>query len=204
MRKKSNECHKVVIPRFLAFVIDCFLVSMLVSLISYPFLDFDAIDVLNQSFNQISTDYVNKVIDAEVYISSATSIFYRLAKKQGLYSLMLIFFNIMYFVVYQFYNKGQTIGKKLMKIKVVSYDSKELSIDNYIFRSAIVNSIIIDMIIFGLDIFASEQVWFVGVGLIGGIEYILLFICTIMIILKKDGRGLHDLISNTKVIRCGK
>lgn len=204
MRKKSNECHKVVIPRFLAFVIDCFFVSMLVSLISYPFLDFDAIDVLNQSLNQISTDYVNKVIDAEVYISSATSIFYRLAKKQGLYSLMLIFFNIMYFVVYQFYNKGQTIGKKIMKIKVVSYDSKELSMDNYIFRSAIVNSIIVDMIIFALVIFASEQVWFVGVGLIGGIEYVLLFICTIMIILKKDGRGLHDLISNTKVVRSGK
>lgn len=204
MKKKNNESCKVVMPRFLAFIIDCFFISMLVSIFSYPFLDFDAIDILNQNFNQISTDYLNKVIDVDVYISSATSIFYRLARKQGMYSLMLIFFNILYFVVYQFYNKGQTIGKKLMKIKVVSYDSKELSMDNYIFRTSIVNSIIIDMIIFAFVIFASEQVWFVGVGLIGAIEYIFLFICSFMIIFGKEGRGLHDLISNTKVVRCGK
>ena len=204
MRKKSSKNFKVVISRFLAFIIDCFLISMLVSLISYPFLDFDTIDILNQSFNQISTDYINRVIDVEAYISSATSIFYRLAKKQGLYSLMLILFNILYFVVYQFYNDGQTIGKKLMKIKVVSYDSKKLTMDNYIFRASIVNSIVIDMIIFAFVIFASEKVWFVGVGLVGAIEYIFLFICSFMIIFGKDCRGLHDLISNTKVIRCGK
>ena len=59
-------------------------------------------------------------------------------------------------------------------------------------------------IIFAFVIFASEKVWFVGVGLVGAIEYIFLFICSFMIIFGKDCRGLHDLISNTKVIRCGK
>lgn len=204
MKKKNKEDNALFIQRFFAFIFDILLVSILVSVVCTPFLDYDAIQILNENANKILVDYANDVINTETYISSVTSIFYRLAKKQGLISLMLIFFNILYFVVYQFYNKGQTFGKKLMKIKVISNDSKELTMDNYILRSSIVNSIILDMVIFAFVIFANEDVWFFGTGIVGAIDYILLFVCGLMVILNKNGRGLHDLVGNTKVIRCRK
>ena len=135
-----------------------------------------------------------------------------------LFSLLHLLLNLLYMLVfqdyivapfaqilvYQFYNKGQTLGKKLFKIKVVSNDFKELTMDNYIYRSFIINSLLIDIIIFSLMIFASETIWLIGVGMLEVINYILLFICGFMVIFNKDGRGLHDLLGNTKVIQCRK
>ena len=200
MVKKNN----LFIPRFLAFILDIFIVSTIVSFVSMPFVDYESINNLSDSASQIMIDYAEDEIDLDTYISSATSILYRLARKQGILFLATLFFSIMYFVVYQFYNKGQTLGKKLFKIKVVSNDFKELTMDNYIYRSFIINSLLIDIIIFSLMIFASETIWLIGVGMLEAINYILLFICGFMVIFNKDGRGLHDLLGNTKVIQCRK
>lgn len=201
MKKKDSSNKGLFIQRLLAFIFDVFLISTIVSFVCMPFLDYDSIENLSENATQVFADYNEGKIDTETYISSASSILYRLAKKQGLMSLVTIFLNVLYFVVYQFYNKGQTIGKKLLGIKIVSNDSKELTMNNYIYRSFLVNSVLADIIIFAFVIFASETVWFNGVGVIGAINYTLLFICGLMVVLNKEGRGLHDLVGNTKVIQ---
>ena len=203
MNKKRTK-RGLFMQRLLAFAIDIFLVSFLASLLCMPFLDYDSIDTLKENASQIMVDYEDGNIDTETYISSANSILYRLAQKQGPLTLATIFLNILYFVVYQFYYKGQTLGKKLLRIKVVSADSKELTMNNYIYRSFIINSVLTDIIIFTFVVFASQQVWFAGTLMFAAINYIILFVCAVMIIFSKDGRGLHDLVGNTKVIECSK
>ncbi len=204
MKRKDNSNKALFIQRVLAFAFDIFIVSIVVSFVCMPFLDYDSINNLNENADQILVDYSEGSIDTDTYIDSASSILYRLAKKQGIMSLATIFLNLLYFVVYQFHNKGQTLGKKLLGIKVVSNNSKDLIMNNYIYRSFIINSVVADMLVFAFVIFASEAVWFNGAGIIGVINYTLLFICGLMVILSKDGRGLHDLVGNTKVIQCRK
>ena len=106
--------------------------------------------------------------------------------------------------IYQFYFNGQTLGKKILGIKVVSNDSKPLTIDNYIYRSFIVNSILFNIITFSFVVFASKEVWLVGISVFGLLNYLVLFICLLMIIFNKDGRGLQDLVGNTKVVLSSK
>lgn len=202
--KKNRTKRGLFMQRLLAFTIDIFLVSFLASLLCMPFLDYDSIDTLRENASQIMVDYEEGNIDIETYISSARSILYRLAQKQGPLILATIFLNILYFVVYQFYYKGQTLGKKLLRIKVVSADSKELTMNNYIYRSFVINSVLTDIIIFTFVVFASQRVWFGGTFIFASINYIVLFLCAVMVIFSKDGRGLHDLIGNTKVIECSK
>ena len=115
MVKKNN----LFIPRFLAFILDIFIVSTIVSFVSMPFVDYESINNLSDSASQIMIDYAEDEIDLDTYISSATSILYRLARKQGILFLATLFFSIMYFVVYQFYNKGQTLGKNFLKLKLL-------------------------------------------------------------------------------------
>lgn len=204
MKKKNNSSNGLFVQRMFAFIFDVVIVSFVVSFICMPFIDYESINNLSESAGQIMVDYSQGNIDTNAYISSACSIFYRLAKKQGFISLVTIFFNILYFVVYQFYKDGRTLGKKLFGIKIVSNDSSKLTMNNYIYRAFVINSVLIDMIIFAFVVFASQKVWFAGALGFGVLNYIILFICFLMIVFSKDGRGLHDLLGNTKVIQCRK
>lgn len=201
MKGKSSNDKNLFVNRLLAFIFDIFLVSIIASFISMPFLDYDSIDNLTENASQVLIDYSEGNMNEETYISSAGSILYRLAKKQGPLTLTVIFLNILYFVVFQFYNKGQTVGKSLLKIKIVSNDSKNLTMDNYVYRALLINSILADMIVFAFMVFLSQELWLNSVVIFVVINYMILFICGLMVILNKDGRGLHDLVGNTKVVQ---
>ena len=124
-----------------------------------------------------------------------------MARKNGVVSLISLFLSVLYFICFQFYKNGQTIGKNIMKIKVVSNDDQSLNINNYIFRSLIIDSIFVDMIVLCFVIFANREVYFYGVGMIEFIQYMVILISAFMVMFRKDSRGLHDLVANTKVIR---
>ena len=95
---------------------------------------------------------------------------YTIARKNGFVSLITIVINILYFVVFQLYNKGQTIGKELMKIKVIS-DTDELTMNQMIFRSFIANSILLDIITFMFMLSNSRMTYFTGIAIFGTIQY---------------------------------
>lgn len=198
---KNDSDKALFINRFIAFILDIAIISSIASLVSYPFLDFESIDKLSKSSDSIIEKYTAGEIDASTYMTEVKGISYQLAQKQGVVSLMTLFLSVLYFVVYQYYNNGQTIGKKLMKIKVVSSDDKTLSMNSFIFRSLIINSILVDMISFAIVIFGNEDVYFYGVATCGLIKYILLLICGFMVMWSKSGMGLHDKIAHTAVVK---
>ena len=88
-----------------------------------------------------------------------------------------------------------------MKIKVVSSTDKEITMNSFIFRSLIVNSILVDMISFAIVIFGNETAYFYGVAICGIIKYTLLLICGFMVMWSKSGLGLHDRIAHTTVVK---
>lgn len=201
---KTNEENKsnkaLFIQRLLAFFIDVFIVSIVASIIAFPFLDNESLTKLNDSSNEVFQKYENGEISDKVYFTESMNISYQSAKKNGLLVLITIFLEILYFVVYQFYKGGQTIGKKLLKIQVVSTD-KELTMNQMIIRSLIVDSILLDMIVMALVIFASKSVYLYGSLSFEVIQYIILFISCLMVMFSKSGRGIHDRLTHTEVIR---
>lgn len=189
------------VQRFIAFLLDIFILSSIASLISYPFLDAKSIDKLNKNSSEVIEKYTTGEIDMDTYVDEVKGISYQLSQKQGVVSLVTLFLAVLYFIVYQYYNDGQTIGKKLMKIKVVSSTDKEITMDSFIFRSLIVNSILVDMISFAIVIFGNETAYFYGVAICGIIKYTLLLICGFMVMWSKSGMGLHDRIAHTTVVK---
>ena len=147
------------VQRFLAFLLDIVLVSVVASFISYPFLDMDSIQKLNESSVEVMENYTNGKIDEKEYFNESSTISYELARKQGVNTLVIIFLNILYFVVYQIKNNGQTLGKQILKIRVVDSSNRDLSMNQMIFRSLIINSILIDMVAFGILIFSKQNIY---------------------------------------------
>ena len=199
MKAKGEKA--LFVQRFIAFLLDIFILSSIASLISYPFLDAKSIDKLNKNSSEVIEKYTTGEIDMDTYVDEVKGISYQLSQKQGVVSLVTLFLAVLYFIVYQYYNIGQTIAKKLMKIKVVSSTDKEITMDSFIFRSLIVNSILVDMISFAIVIFGNETAYFYGVAICGIIKYTLLLICGFMVMWSKSGLGLHDRIAHTTVVK---
>ena len=102
--------------------------------------------------------------------------------------------------MFQYYFNGQTLGKKITKLKVVSHNEKKLSILNYLFRSLVVNEVVINVISLLCLIFMSKNNYISYNRIIYVITYMLEMVIMFMIVFDKNNRGLHDYISNTKVI----
>ena len=138
----------------------------------------------------------------EDYYISYSDVYYKTTRNTGIISIVTILFEITYFVVFQLYNKGQTLGKKIMKIRVVSNDG-ELFMNQMIYRSLLSNLILMHLLTFILMLFCPKNIFFVLSFSIEIIQYLIMFVSVIMISSKKSGCAIHDKLAHTKVIREG-
>lgn len=200
-KKEMKKENALFSQRLVAYLFDVIIVSMVVSFITFPFYDNTSVEKLSRNNSELVEKYMNKEIDTNTYFLESVDISYEVARKNGVVSLVTIFLNVLYFVCFQFKNNGQTIGKKLMHIQVVSNDDKEFTINNMIFRSMIINSVLVDILAFACMLFANKTVSFFLSGFFGICGCLLILISLFMVIFSKESRGLHDIIANTKVVK---
>lgn len=197
----KNESTKATFgQRLCAFIIDVFIVTMITSLIASPFVDIKTINKLKDSYEEVCEKYLNLEINTKTYIDEAMPLVYQTAREDGILSFVLIFFMILYYIVYPYYNKGKTIGKNLMKIKIVSKNG-ELTMNQLVVRALLINSILLELILFSLVIFSPVDIYFYGTIIFDLMQYLFIFISALMVMFSKQKRGLHDLISRCEVIR---
>lgn len=202
VKSVTKDEKALFIQRLAAFVLDILIVSFVASLLTYPFLDMDSIQKLDDSSTEVAEKFFSQDISEKEYISESIGISYELARQQGLLSLVTIFLNVLYFVVFQIYNNGQTLGKQLLKIKIVGRDGEALTVNQMIFRAAIINSILISMINFAILIFANQYVYFYAVAVLELIHFMVIAISGFMVMFGKRRQGIHDLIAHTDVVKC--
>lgn len=162
---------------------------------------------MGEEYNKRSDDYTNVIlkyssgeITSDKYIEDSKDISYDVNKLGVSISIIMLAVTTIYFVVVQYYNNGQTIGKKIMKLKIEPYSDKKLTMNNFLIHSVIVNSILLNLISIVMIVFVSKDVY---LNIYDYISYIftgLNIIILVMILYRKDGRGLHDILANTKVI----
>ena len=187
------------VRRLGAYIIDYVILVILISLISSPFVDSAKTRTIEKESNEIVEKYQTGEISADEYVQRYTSVYYNLSRTTGVVTFFTIIIDVLYFVVFQLYNKGQTIGKVLLKVKVIS-DDGNLSMNQMIFRALIAYMILSNIINFALITFASKSIY-TGVSIcISMIQYIVMFISVIMAT-TKDGRTIHDRLTHTRVVK---
>ena len=191
------------LKRILAYIIDIFLVSHVASLIS-------TIEVINpyyakyeETFNEyqdLLSDYQDEKLTAEEFKEKVVPVNYDLTKYNVVTNGLTVILTIAYFGIYQGLANGQTIGKRFMKLRVVSNNDKKLNPGNFLLRCIILNSIIF-RILNMVGVYFLNAVKFNNYSnVIFYIEGFVEIIIFVMVMLRSDGRGLHDIICNTKVV----
>ena len=125
---------------------------------------------------------------------------YELMKINYIPSIITIICTLLYFVVFGYFCNGQTFGKKMLQIQVVSKENKKANILKLLLRTVVLTGIITNslnlILLFvinkGAYLLANEYITMAS----GIIEMTILF----MVLYRKDKRGLHDMIAGTKVI----
>ncbi len=119
-------------------------------------------------------------------------------------SLITIITTLLYFGVIQYFLKGQTVGKKLLNLQVVSASKKEINILNYILRSLIINNVLLNSVGIIFLAYSSKKVYLKVDSTLSLLVSIVEAITIFLVMTREDKRGLHDLLFNTKVISLGK
>lgn len=115
-------------------------------------------------------------------------------------SIITIITTLLYFGVIQYILKGQTVGKKLLNLQVVSASKKELNIINYILRSLIINNVLLNAIGLIFLAYSSKKIYLQADSTLSLLVSIVEAITIFLVMTREDKRGLHDLLFNTKVI----
>ena len=189
-------------PRVLAYIVDVILVGIVITLLGYvlPVGVHENYDIFQEEAKIVQLKFLNHEISAQEYVHQSGLISYDMDNAAVISYIVEIVCIILYFIVFQFFYGGQTIGKKIMGIKVVGIDEKPLTINDFIYRSMILNAVLVNILTIILVLFMKREFYFYVNLPLQFIQTVLLLITIFMVLFRKDGRGLHDMVGHTKVV----
>ena len=153
--------------------------------------------VTKKELNKVKKEY-NDAKDK--YEKKSKTYTYKLAKYSVFSTSISIVITLLYFGVCQFLLKGQTIGKKILKLRVVKNKEGNLCIFNYLLRCFILNSIWANLIlVVGINLLNAGSYYTLNYY-VSNVLYIMELVILMTVFMNKDSRGLHDIIAGTKVI----
>ena len=196
----------IVLKRVMAYIIDVLIFSIVLT----PIINWSVINPYVDEYTENYSEYTELVeqanageIDTETdeYKDKIVDLNYNINKYKVISSSISVVGFLLYFAVLQWALKGQTIGKRIMRIRVVANnEDKKLNVGNYILRSLILNNIIFSIIlIIGVYIFKAPGYYTLSM-VVSYLQLLVMSLIMLMVVLRKDYRGLHDFVAGTKVI----
>lgn len=192
------------LKRFVAYLVDIMIVGFVATALSSisalnPYYDdyIEASDSFNETIESIDDDNVISVVTSDLFTEQLQSTL-KYSVCTTIISLVCYF---LYFVGFQKWNKNQTLGKKLMKIKVVNEDGSEnISVVEYTARTIILYNLLFTTIGICAAFYLTGKSFLITFLVVSIIGYIITYAGYLMILIRKDGRGLHDIMGLTKVV----
>ncbi len=183
--------------RIFAYMIDYFIILLVLSFITA---NINVGSDITEKVNNLTNEYKNGNITIEEYNEEALPLNYELTKRKLPVNVITCVIIIGYYIVFAYFNKGQTLGKKICKIRVVNDKGERASIWNILIRSLFIYGIITTLYSLISINFLDIESFNYSVSVVSVIESLFIVISLLMMLYKKDGRGLHDIIAKTKVI----
>ena len=189
--------------RLTAYIIDVIIISLITSIIftSIPTNNKE----LEKQLSSLQDEVLSNNITYEEFVDEYQDLYYKNKKDTMTQSTITLTITIAYFVIFQYMNKGQTIGKKILHLRVVDNNTeKPLSIFKGLIRSLLIWNILSGTLGIVLIYILNKESYITSYLIISSLESIFIFITAMFTLYRKDNRGLHDIIINSKVIIEGK
>ena len=197
--------RKPTIRRLFAYIIDIVIVALIASALAStkylnPYIkEYKEADAKYQSIvNEAAKD--TKKAQELINSDELKELTYDMSKAGVFVSIYTVVISGLYFVCFQYYTKGKTLGKLVTKIEIVSENKDELKITQLLKRSVIINSLATSTILVILMFALSKSGYMNYSRYVQLLDYSLILLCIGFVLYREDGRGLHDLFGVTRVI----
>lgn len=189
---------KIFFKRILAYIIDCVILFFAMLVVNLFIPTFGDVEELNTRLTTSMESYTSGELTVDEFLEESEDISYDIMKATYISSIAGIVVYLLYFVVFQAYNNGQTLGKKWLKLQVVKTDDSNVDMNSLLRRSLFPYGILVNFILVVALLFASKHAYLSINTILSNIQMIIIFITIIMMFMKD--RGIHDYLANTKVI----
>jgi|GEM_PF-2391512 len=189
------------LKRFFAYVIDYIIITVIASCLSaIPLINTNIYEYryTTDSILKLNENYLKNDIERDEYQSNYEQYLYEGTKQNLTYTIIKIALLLAYFGYYQ-YKKGQTIGMKFLKIKVVGIKENP-NLKTYLLRIIILDNIIFTVLKTLLVYIMTIDNYYSLYQLLTIIANFINFVTVILIIFSQYKRGIHDILSNTSVV----
>ena len=181
-----------------AYLLDAIFLTIIVTIITSGMTSKEYNDAYNE-YLELNEKYMAQEITIGEYLDDISPLMYTMNKSSVLVTGINVGLSIAYFIVFQYLNKGQTLGKKLFKIKVVE-NGKDPSLKSMIIRSVLIDSIFSGIIGIIFIFVLNQNTYYLGYNIVQMIETMFIFISALFVLYRKDKLGLHDIIAHTEVL----
>lgn len=189
--------------RFVAYLLDIIFVSIIASIVVSVGFKSTEYDKLLTEEQNLMTNYTEGEIDLKTYTEEAKRLTYEIDKIAFNQNLISLVITVGYFVVFQYLNKGQTIGKKIMHIRIKKQEDSQLKPQDIIIRAIIVNSILTTIVYLISILVTNAETYFNIKAVVSLVEMVIVFVSAFMILYRKDKLGIQDIITKTEVVKEG-
>ncbi len=199
--QNSRKSSGFMIRRGVAYILDIFfvgIITMLVTQITIINPHKDEYAEVNSRYQEIisSTNNIQDVLKSD----GINDILYDIARYGVVYTVLDAVIYVAYFVGFQRATGGQTLGKRILKIKVVNKDNNPAKCWQLLVRSLFLYQIIIDIAGAIAINYMAKADYMSFNTIISTVFQLITYTTVIFMAFRDDARGLHDLVAQTMVI----
>ena len=196
MNKKKPYVYK----RIIAYIIDLIIVTLISGMLSIVLTNNEKYNQDSEKLIELTKKVTSSEIDTEEYYREFDELNYDLTKDSVDVTIITIGVSIVYFVVFSYFCNGITLGKYIVKLRIVSNNGKALNILNYFLRSLVIDLILSHTTSVILINLWSKEVFIKYYSKVSNVFTVLLLISFIIIMYRNDGRGIEDFMGNTRIV----
>lgn len=187
--------------RIIAYLIDSVMLTVII-LNFFPVFYSDNIKIreLEENRQQLNNSYIEEKITYKEYVKKSAEITYELEKEQVMLNVIDAVLLICIYIIVPFFLGGSTIGKKIMRIKIINEDGTKPSLNTLFIRSLFINGLAYVLVALACIFVLNSFAYFIVASIFTIFEFLLVIISFFMISYRHDKQGLHDLIAHTKVV----
>ncbi|MEG2322597.1 MAG: RDD family protein [Bacilli bacterium] len=184
---------KLSTKRLLAYIIDTVLILIIIMSLKSLLPQ----NKYEHELGNLNENYIENKIEFNEYKVNYINIIHNIDKSQIGINILLTILLIISFVIIPLLNKGQTLGCKLMKIRITS--SNKLNMDDLIKRSIIMNGTGYMFLMFIILFFVSSNIYFILINIFAFLQIIVVIVSGFMVLYSKQHQGIADILTKTRI-----
>lgn len=188
------------LERIKAYFIDLLVILVIYSFVNYLLPQSDNYKKYKAEENELQEKFNHQEISTSEYIEKYEIIYYKVNNERKVSSACYLILLLLYFVIMPYFLNGQTLGLFVSKLRVERFTDGKLHLYQFFIRNVIIVGLGYTFLNTILIYFLDEKSYYKTVTCVLFIQIILLFLSYIMVIRKREKRGLHEILSDTEVV----